>query len=158
MSINSLNNNLVNLVNTNAGKSLLQKLNNSNSSKTEDLTAEKLAELLKNIPQNMSAEEEKIYEELKKVDQELTAMENEFNKLREEDRLDMIKAKMLLDRLRELEVKLSELENAINEIIENRKVRDEMNRQIYNQFNQIDLLRVQAERYRELNKAQYYTI
>lgn len=154
MSINSLNNNLVNLVSSNAGKSLLQKMDTTASAKPEDVTTQKLAELLKNPPQTMSVEEQRMYEELKKIDEELSSMESEFNKLTEEDRLDVVRAKMMLDRLKELEVKLSELENTINEMIENRKARDEMNRLIYNQFNQIDLLRVQAEKYREMNKNQ----
>lgn len=154
MSINGLNNNLVNLANNNVGKSLLQKMDTISNSKSGDLTTDKLAELLKNPPQTMSVEEQRMYEELKKIDEELSSMENEFNKLTEEDRLDIVKAKMMLDRLRELEVKLSELEETINQMIENRKARDEMNRLIYNQFNQIDLLRVQAEKYREMNENQ----
>jgi predicted transcriptional regulator len=154
MSINGLNNNLINLLNNSVGKSLLQKMDATSSDKPEDLTSQKLAELLKNPPQKMSVEEQRIYEELKKIDEELSSMENEFNNLREEDRLDIVKAKMMLDRLKEIEVKLSELEETINKIIEDRKARDEMNRLIYNQFNQIDLLRVQAEKYREMNKNQ----
>lgn len=153
MSINSLNNNLLGLVNSTAGKSLLQKMGTT-INKPEDLTSQKLAELLKNPPQNMSADEKRIFDELKDIDSELTDMENEFNSWSEEDRLDIVKAKMLLERLKELEVKLSELENTINDLIENRKARDEMNRLIYNQFSQIDLLRVQAEKYREMNKTQ----
>lgn len=155
MSINGLNSNISSLLNNDNGKSLLKKMGLSdNSIKVEDLTSKKLAELLKNPPEITSEAEQKIYDELKGIDKELSSIEDEFAKMREEERLDLVKARALLDRLREIEGKLEEINGAINDIIESRKARDKMNRIIYNQFNQIDLLRVQAEKYREMNEVQ----